>query len=266
MERELKLDPEWRLKPGEELGRADLSLGADVSQHDLGLGSEFWGQRGLSLDWRERLHRLKLWHRRARAVNYGEKSLRETLIDLDKLCEDLNLPKGIKAQASVLIRKAKALKLLGGRSTWGALGALLFTICRERGVPRTELEVSRALALRAGFDELKALRVLRSLTKLLCKRLGLRLPKAKPADYIQRFGLKLGLSPRAVARAQELCSLGCEPLKLKPGYLVAAAALYVGGKEVGERVTLRRVAEVLGVGVSSLSQLSKLLRGLMERR
>ncbi|MCS7131779.1 MAG: transcription initiation factor IIB, partial [Hadesarchaea archaeon] len=71
------LGPEWRPKPDENVARADVMAGVDVTRHDLGIGSEFDLSGELSPSWRARIRRLRMWQNRCRASNYGEKSLRE---------------------------------------------------------------------------------------------------------------------------------------------------------------------------------------------
>ena len=108
LERQYELAPEWRRRPGEELERADMSSGIDVSQHDFGLGTKFGVSGDLPPSERARLRRMRVLQQRSRVMDWQDRSLREALIDLDKLCEDLSLPKGVKAEISMLYRRARA--------------------------------------------------------------------------------------------------------------------------------------------------------------
>lgn len=255
VEKLLKSEPEWRVEPGKEVGRADVTAGLDITQHDLGLGSKFGGAEGLPPTWRARLRRLQMWQRRARASSYGEKSLRDALLELDKLCEDLSLPKGIKAEVSFLYRRAKAAKLTMGRGTWQVLASLTFITCRLRGVARAEGEMAKALALRAEIDERAALRSLRQLTKFLAGRMKLSIPRPMPEDYIDRFCSKLELPKGVAAQAHEICGALPEDLKqAKPATLLAASVIYEAARAAGSNITIRKIAGALGVGVSSLCQ------------
>ena len=256
-----RTEPEWRAEPRKEIGRADVTSGLDITQHDLGLGSKFGTSRDLPPSWRARLRRLQMWQRRSRTGSYSEKSLRDALLELDKLCEDLSLPKGVKAEVSTLYRKTRAARLTMGRSTWNVLAALTFITCRLRDVPRTELEVARALATRTDVQETAALRSIRHLTKLLRRRLKLQVARALPEEYIDRFASQLDLSTQTTKRAHAICAILPKRLKqTKPATLLAAAVLYLAGKEAGEAVTIRRLADAFGVGVSSLCQTSGRVR------
>lgn len=267
LDRSISTEPEWRAEPGKETGRADLTSGLDITQHDFGLGSNLVASRDLPPSWRARLRRLQMWQRRSRTSSYGEKSLRDAMLELDKLCEDLSLPKGIRAEVSALYRRVKRARLTTGRNTWNVLATLTFLTCRLRRVPRTELEVARALAARTDAKEAESLRSLRNLTKLFKGRLKLRIARTMPEEYVDRFASQLSMSRPATARAHRLCTILPERLRqAKPASLLAAAALYIAAKDAGENITLRKLAGALGVGISSLCQTANSIRPLIETR
>jgi transcription initiation factor TFIIIB Brf1 subunit/transcription initiation factor TFIIB len=154
-----------------------------------------------------------------------------------------------------------------GRSTWNVLATLTFLTCRLRGVPRTEFEVARALAARTDAQEAAALRSIRHLTKLLRGRLRLHIARTLPEEYVDRFASQLNLSRPTTARAHAICTLLPKRLKqAKPATLLAAAALYLASKEAGEAITIRKLADALGVGVSSLCQTAGSIRKLTGAR
>jgi len=253
--------PEWRYEPGKDTGRADTGAGVDITQHDLGLGTRLGTGRDLSPSWRARLRRLQMWQDRSRASTYSEKSLREALIELDKLCEDFALPKGVKSEISLLYRKVKAGKLALGRNTWQILAALTFITCRSRGIPRTEDEMVRVLMTRADMQEKSALRGLRQLVKLFINKMKLSMPRLTPDDLLDKFASKINLPRQTITHAQKICNMLPEKLKhTKPPTLLTAAMLYVAAKETGIDVTIRKLAETLDVGVSGLSQTAALVR------
>jgi transcription initiation factor TFIIB len=265
LDRSISAEPEWRAEPGKETGRADLTSGLDITQHDFGLGSSLGVSGDLPPSWRARLRRLQMWQRRSRTSSYGEKSLRDAMLELDKLCEDLSLPKGIRAEVSVLYRKVKKARLTTGRNTWNVLATLAFLTCRLRRVPRTEFEVARALATRTDAKEAAALRSVRNLTKFFKGRLKLHIARTMPEEYADRFASQLNMSKPATARAHKLCTILPERLRhTKPATLLAAATLYIAAKEADEVITLRRLAGVLGVGISSLCQTANSIRPLIK--
>ena len=261
VEKMLEAGPEWRYEPGKDTGRADTGAGIDITQHDLGLGTRLGAGGDLSPSWRARLRRLRMWQDRSRASTYEEKSLREALIELDKLCEDFALPKGVKSEISLLYRKVKAGKLALGRNTWQILAALTFITCRSRGIPRTEREVVRVLMRRVDMQEKFALRGLRQLIKLFINKMKLSMPRLTPDDLLDKFASKINLPKQTIAHAQKICNTLPEKLKhTKLPTLLAAAVLYVAAKETDVDVTIRKLAETLDVGVSGLSQTAALVR------
>jgi len=150
LERALELGPEWRRRPGGELERADVTAVVDVTQHDLGLGSRFDMLKDVSPSWRASMRRLREWQQCSRVGSWKDRSIREAFVELDKLCEELALPKGIKAEVSVSYRRARAKRITAGRDLHQVLAVLVFITCRARGLPRTEEEILRAVAARFG--------------------------------------------------------------------------------------------------------------------
>jgi len=255
VEKRLSSGPDWRMEPSEKVGRADVGAGLDMAQHDGGLGTCLGMSNDLSPSWRARLRRLRMWHRRSRVTTYGQRSLRRALIDLDKLCGDLNLPKGIQAEVSSLYRRAKTRKLTGGKNTWSVLASLALIVSRRRGVPRSRREVARALAVRAGLRRERAERDVRQLVKTLSRELKIRIPLPRPEDYLARFGSNLNLPRRTVTRAREIChSLPDRFKRGKAAFVLAATLIYLAARETRERITVHQVSETLEVGTSSLSK------------
>lgn len=236
------------------------SIEIDPTQHDFGMGSGFSISRDLPPSERANLRRMRALQKRSRAVRWSERSLREALIQIDQLCEDLSLPKGVRSEISQLYRKAKSARLTVGHGTAQICAALTFIICRLRGLARTEDEVSGALASRTKMEGKDALRSLRRLSWSLASKLGMRLPNPSPSDYLDRFGSRLELPRRAVERAHELCAKLPKGLRVKPSVLLAAATIYVAAEESGTKLTIRRIASEFGVGVSSLCQTAALMR------
>ncbi len=255
VEKRLSPAPDWHMEPSERVGRADVGAGLDIAQHDWGLRTKLGMSSDLSPSWRARLRRLRMWHHRSRATTYEQKSLRRVLIDLDKLCEDLGLPKGIQIEVSSLYRKAKVRKLTGGRNTWSVLAGLALVVSRRRGVPKSRKEVARALAVRAGLKKEEAEREVRQLARAISKELELHVPLPRPEDYLARFGSELNLPRRTVTRAREICrSLPDRFKRRKAAFVLAATLTYLAARETRERMTVRQVSEVLEVGTSSLSK------------
>jgi len=254
LERQYELSPEWRRRPGEELERADISSGMDVSQHDFGLGTKFGFSGDLPPSERARLRRMQILQQRSRIMDWQDRSLREALIDLDKLCEDLSLPKGVKAEISMLYRRARAKKMTAGRSAYQVLAALTLVACRLRGIPKTDDEISKAIVVRFGPSIGNVLRGIHRFSKIFSRTLDLKLPQISADSYVDRFSPQLALSQKAVIRIHEILKFLPRSYTLsKPPLFLAAVAIYVGADLAGEKLTLKKISATLGVGSSSLS-------------
>jgi transcription initiation factor TFIIB len=266
LERVLEPGPEWRRGGGGERERADTNAGVDFTLHDLGIGTRFQIPQDVSPAKRARFRRMHVLQKRSRAGRWHERSLRDALIELDKMCEDLAIPKGVKAEACVLYRRAKAKGLTMGRDSRLMLAAVIFVTCRMRGLPRTEGEVVGAMAGRRGFEGDRDLKNLRRVSKLLKRRLRLEVPRISPHEYIDKFSIRFSISRRAVELAHDLYHrIPDEFTRSRSPIFLAAVFIYLGAREAGERLTLKQVAEGLGVGVSSLSQGTAWFKGLLAR-
>lgn len=264
LEKKMSSKPEWHSEPGENGGRADVSSGSDITQHDLGLGSRMGYSRDLSPAWRSKLRRLKKWHRRSRATSYHDKSLRKALINLDKLCEDIFLPKSVKAEISALFRKAKKKEITMGRNTWSMLGALIFIVARMRRIPRMEREIATAVRKRAGIEQKRALKSIRRNRKTIAKELNLKVPRTRAKEYIDRFSTQINIPDKVRAEAHRLCNSLPQKFKVtKASFLVAAATIYNASRRFNGKVNIREIADELGVGVSSLSKMGQKTRELL---
>ncbi len=251
-------------RPNPRAEGADVTSPVDLTQHDLGLGSKFDVSRGVPPSLRAKLRRLHMWHQRSRVVGWEDRSLREALLELDKLCEDLAISKGIKVETSVRYRQARAKRITAGRDLHQVLGALLFITCRARGLPRTESEIYRAVSRRSTARKKVNLRGFRKMVKLFVRELKIKLPHVTPDDYIDRFASQLQLSRRAVEKAHDLHkSLPWRLVQSKSPIFLAALSLYIAAKSVGEKITLSRVARECGVGISSLSKNAVMVRQLL---
>ena len=116
------------------------------------------------------------------------------------------------------------------------------------------------------MDMREALNNLRRLTKFFARKFKLELPRISPDDYINRFATQLGLSRRAIERAHELHGVLPKRLKqTKPPLLLAAAMLYLASELTGEKVTIKKITNVMGVGISNLSRTARSIRELVDR-
>ena len=185
------------------------------------------------------------------------------MVELGKICGDLSLPKGVRAEASVNYRRAKANGMTVGRDMRQVMGAVVFFTCRLRGLPRTEEEVVRVFSSRYGTSSGVARRSIHRLVRLLREVLEVEERRVTAEDYVGRFAPQLHLSGVAVEQAREILRRLPRSFRTKPQLFLAAVLIYVGAKRAGDDITLQDVAKAMNVGVSSLSQNSARLKKLL---
>jgi len=236
---------------------ADVSVGEDPSLHDFGLGSEFSVPRDLPPSTRAKLRRMKRMQARSRVRRWEERSLRSALMTIGSLCRELGLPPEIRREMSCLYRKARARGLTVGRNGFLLSVALCHIVCRMRGFPQRERDMLEFLA-KKGMDMGKVRRTFRKMVRRLCEGLGLKLPSPTALDYVDRYASFLGLPLEVVARARQMCL----EVKGRSPHLLASAALYRAARDLGLRLSLRRMVELTGVSLSSLSRTAAQLEKL----
>jgi transcription initiation factor TFIIIB Brf1 subunit/transcription initiation factor TFIIB len=198
-------------------------------------------------------------HRTSRALSWSERSLREQMLVVDAICDDLSIPKSIKTEICVLYRKAKARKLVMGRDARIVAAALTFLVARSRGLARTEIEVARVLVKRYGMEQRAVVRNIRRTAKFMSQKFELKMRAVSCSDYVARFATQLGLSDRECEAAGRICRAVQPLLRSKSPRLAAAAVLYLSTRGRGD-ITMQRISDLMGVGLASLSSTVKLFR------
>lgn len=263
-DRAMDLGPEWRSFNQEQWeGRCRVGPPSTPAIHDKGLSTTIdWRNRdsqGKSLTPKRRaqVYRLRKWQHRIRISNAAERSLAFAFSEIYRMSSSLSLPQNVREIAAVIYRRAAKKQLIRGRSVEGVAAAALYTACREYGIPRTFDEIANASQV--GKEKI------RRSYRYITRKLRIRLRPANPADYIPRFGSKLGLSGETQAKAIALI----EKIKIKKIMLgrspivIAAAALYVAGRLMEEYRTEGGAADAADITEVSLrTGKNELCRGL----
>ncbi|MDY6769898.1 MAG: transcription initiation factor IIB, partial [Candidatus Nanohaloarchaea archaeon] len=131
--------------------------------------------------------------------------------------------------------------LVRGRSMESVITALIYTVARKQGTPRTLDEIAES----SGLEKREIGRTYR----YVARELDLQIMPARPRDYIPRFAGELKLSGEVQARARKIIQNAREEdlLSGKGPTGVAAAALYVAAVLEEEKRTQREVADTVGV-------------------
>jgi len=214
--------------------------------HDKGLSTAIgWEDRdfsgkGITMN-RAQLHRIRKWQKRVRISNAKERNLAVALAELGRLCSQMGLPTQLAEASSDIYRKANDANLCRGRSIDAVVAASVYVACRLENLPRTLDEV--AAQSRTGRKEIGRT------SRMLQKRLKIRMTVPRPMDYNSRFCSDLGLSADAESYAWELqqrlidgeYDVGRGPVGL------CASTIYVASRLVGTPRTQRECADVAGV-------------------
>lgn len=249
----LEAGPERHIRPGEGTEHADQSAGVDFSVHDLGVGTDFRVPREASPSKRAAFRRMRFLHKTSRATKWKERSLREQLLYVDKICEELSISKGVKLEICALYRKAKSAGILKGRDARAVAVALVFLVCRARGFPRSEREIAQIISREHKIDLFRATKNLRRVSKILREKLGIEPRKVSARHYLLRFVSDFRFNQKEIATASELLSRLSNFAKSKSPRLVAAVIIYLAATEHAKPITMREVANVVGVSLSALS-------------
>jgi transcription initiation factor TFIIB len=204
---------------------------------------------------REKYFRMRKLQRHSSHSRPGERSLPETMIALDRVASALGLPRSLKEQAGFLSKKALERGLLRGRKISSMVAGAVYASCRMGGVPRTLEEMQAA----TGVPK----KEIAKSYGILLRALGLRVPPARPADYVSRFCSELGLGPQVQRHAHGIL----KQMDDADGFLsvspvgTSAAAIYLASLACGERRPQRLVARVAGVSEVTLRNRFRYLGG-----
>jgi transcription initiation factor TFIIB len=236
--------PEWRAFDEEQISRRTRA-GAPLTftKHDKGLTTEIGRGRGelfkVTPSKRAQYYRLTKWQKRL--VESKDRNLSFALSELQRLVSFLGLPKSVHEEVAKKYEQAVDRGLVRGRSMESVIAALLYTVCREMGTPRTLEEIAEA----SGVERREIGRTYR----YIARELTMRILPAMPQDYVPRFASMLGLSDKVQARAIRLLELAkkYEATSGKGPTGVASAALYIAAVLEGEKRTQREIADAIGV-------------------
>lgn len=221
--------------------------GAPLTQarHDRGLSTKIGRKREgngnvLSSKQRRKFNRLSRLNGRAQCPTTRARTLRRACTEIARLVSALDLPRTVREQASRLFRRAHRENLLRGRSVEMVSAGCVYATCRRGEWVVTLAELSAS----ARCDE----QALRTGYHVLNLELGLAIEPIPVREYVFRFASACDVPDQIRRRALTLArrvegtevAVGCNPRG------VAAACLYVAGRERACRVTQQELADVAG--------------------
>ena len=240
--------PEWRaFDMQQEQSRARAGPAMTEMMHDRGLSTKIDESnrdsqgRSLSSSKKAQMYRLRKWQRRSRVSGARESTLVSALSEIKRLASAIGLPKHVKERSASIYRKAVEKNLIRGRSVKIVATAVLYTACRELGIPRTLDEFAEV----TKFDRKEIGRTYR----FLKWELNMKLEPTKPQNYLQKFCNELKLGGEVKRLAEEILNKAEreELLSGKGPTGLAAAAIYIAGIKTGDRRTQIEIADVADV-------------------
>lgn len=190
---------------------------------------------------RERLHRLSERQRRKRISTGIGKQRLAAQAEIDRLSSLLSIPGETRESSSEIYRKAWESDLIHGRSIEKILAASMYMACRKHNVPRTLDEIENVTKV-GKKDIVKT-------SKLLAKRLGMKLAPTSPLEYVSRFCAKLNLEKPIEEQARKIIKEALEKdiTSGRGPTGIAASAIYIAAILCDDRKTQKDVAEATGV-------------------
>lgn len=190
---------------------------------------------------RERLHRLSERQRRKRISTGIGKQRLAAQAEIDRLSSLLSIPGETRESSSEIYRKAWERDLIHGRSIEKVLAASMYMACRKHNVPRTLDEIENVTKV-GKKDIVKT-------SKLLAKKLDMKLAPTSPLEYVSRFCAKLNLKEHVEEQARKIIKEALEKdiTSGRGPTGIAASAIYIAAILCDDRKTQKDVAEATGV-------------------
>jgi transcription initiation factor TFIIB len=169
------------------------------------------------------------------------RNLKKATWEINRICSTIGLSWQIAERAAYFYRKALQKNLIKGRSIAGFVSASIYLACKERNVPRTIDEISKA----ANLDKPFAIHCY----KILVDEMQIEPPISDPFRNITKISGRAGIDERISRRAREILSLVSNHAQVtgKNPLVLAAAALYLATTEQNlgySKTTIANAAEI----------------------
>lgn len=243
----IDLGIDWKRNDEPTISNERAGPPPSVMFHDKGLSTDIdWANkdysgRSISSSSRSQLHRMRKWQRRARISSSFERNMATALMEIARLCGSMGLTKVVKEEAALIYRRALENDLIRGRSIDSMVVASTY-------LANQKLRTARSLD-----DFVSSTRVSRKAItrahKILKYKLGVRVDPARPEEYISRYTSLLGMNNEVIRRSIDLVERA-RVLELTDGKSptgVAAAAVYIAGRQCNSIRTQKEIADISGV-------------------
>lgn len=174
------------------------------------------------------------------------RNLKRATWELNRVGSALGLSWQIAERSAYFYRKALQKNLIKGRSIAGFVTAAIYLACKERNVPRTVDEISRAAAVDKPFAI--------HCYKILVDEMQIEPPITDPFRNIAKISDRAGIEERIARRAMEILSSVSNHTQVtgKNPVVLAAAALYLASTEHNLGFTKTTIADAAEISTISL--------------
>jgi len=189
-----------------------------------------------------------------------ERNLSVAQPKLFSLSSNLGLPQTVIEEALRIYSKAVKLKLTMGRSIQNLVAASLFVSAKMHDIPKSLEEIAQTAQI--------TVKSLSKAYRLLLKKLKITIKSTTPKKFISKFASELTLSHMVQMRALELLELAGQYMSIagKDPKGLAAAALYIAGKELGESKSQADLSKVAHISEVTLRNRAKNIKSALEQK
>jgi transcription initiation factor TFIIB len=174
------------------------------------------------------------------------RNLKKATWEMNRVCSTLGLSWQVAERSAYFYRKALQKNLIKGRSIAGFVSASIYLACKERMIPRTIEEVSRAADVDKPFAT--------HCYKILVSEMHVEPPITDPFRNIAKISDRAGIEELVSRRAREILSSVASHTAVmgKNPSVLAAAALYLATVEHKLDMTKTMIADAAEVSTISL--------------
>lgn len=169
------------------------------------------------------------------------RNLRRAMDEADRLAEELNLSRDVRALGTEYYRDLRSQGKLPGRGVEEVVAAALYLGCKKNNVPRNPDEFAEC----SDYTKKQILRT----SKYLETVLNVEIEPTEPIKYVSRFAKELDVEDETKRQAMEIIDIVLEEglHAGKAPAAVAAGAIYAARKITGEKLTQSEIATVADV-------------------
>ena len=180
--------------------------------------------------------------------------------EIERITTKLGLSTAVSKEAQEVYHKGLGHGVIRGKSITNMAAATVMIACKTLGVSFPTEELDRSIPEANG-------RTTRRYYRLLVREMNISVNNTDPSSHVSGIAARAGLSVKSERRAlQILASVwGNSSLMDKRSHSLAAAALYLASRELGERTNQLRLAFAAGVTAITIRKRSADITRLLEQ-